>query len=127
LKSRLPQKSDEHSLFAWLLEQPQAAVFELMAFCVSGSLNAVQQREKASPRFIEMAQAVSLNMCDWWKPTAADYFCHVSKARITDVITQAISAEAAVSFDKLKKTAAAEAAERSVVMTKWLPEVLRTA
>jgi ParB family chromosome partitioning protein len=124
LLAQLPEDGD--ALLAWLLEQPQATVFDYMAFCTACSLNAVQTREQASPVFIEIAKAVNLNMGNWWKPTAETYFNHVSKARMVDVVTQAVSADAARPLDKLKKSPAADAAERSVALTCWLPEVLRT-
>ena len=61
----------------------------------------------------------------WWKATASDYFGHVSKERMVAVVTQAVSPEAAVPLDKMKKAAAAEAAERALANVAWLPEAMR--
>lgn len=127
LEARLPEDSDDQTLLGWLLEQPQQTILDYMAFCTARSLNAVQDREKDSPAFVEMAKAVNLNMCDWWKPTATDYFSLVSKGRMSEVVTQAVSADAAAPLEKLKKAEAAEAAERNIALTSWLPEVLRAA
>jgi ParB family transcriptional regulator, chromosome partitioning protein len=126
LRARLPDESDEKPLLHWLLEQPQETVFEYMAFCVARSLDAVQNREQPSLGFIETAKAVNLNMGDWWQPTAGNYFSHVPKTRIAEVVTEAVSADIAGQIGKLKKAAAAEAAEKCIAATNWLPEVLRT-
>jgi ParB family chromosome partitioning protein len=60
---------DEQSLFAWLIDQPQAVVLDLLAFFTESSLDAVQSREVESPEFNELAKAVSLKMTEWWAPT----------------------------------------------------------
>ena len=51
----------------------------------------------------------------------------VDRLRMIEVVTAAVSREAAVPLDALKKAAAADAAERCVSAAGWLPEVLRTA
>ena len=123
LLSTLP--SGDEDWFAWLQLQPKSTVLELMAVCVASSLDTTQVREGSCPEFIELAHAVDLDMAKWWSPTAAAYFNHVSKERVLAVVTEAVSAEAALPLEKMKKGAAAEAAERALSNVRWLPEPLR--
>jgi ParB family chromosome partitioning protein len=75
---------------------------------------------------VELALLLDFDMAKWWSPTAATYFNHVGKERTMAVVAEAISKEAAVPLEKMKKGAAAEAAERALVNVAWLPEPLRT-
>ncbi|PWF39963.1 hypothetical protein C7C56_026435, partial [Massilia glaciei] len=125
LAAMLP--ADAELLFCWLQQQSQTLVLELMAFCTAYALDAVQGRESPSQAFVEIAKAVDLKMGDWWKPTAANYFSHVSKSRVIDVVSQAISPQAAAPLGAMKKELAAQAAERALAASSWLPEVHQTA
>jgi ParB family chromosome partitioning protein len=126
LLARLPDDKIGGGWLEWLVSQPSAVVMEMMAFCVASTLDATQQREGSNPQFVTLARALKLDMSTWWKATASDYFSHVSKERMVAVVTDAVSPEAAVPLDKMKKTAAAEAAERIVANVTWLPEAMRT-
>jgi hypothetical protein len=57
-------------------------------------------------------------------PTRARYFDHVSKARIMDVVANAVSPKAAADLKAMKKADAAAAAELRLAKVSWLPEVL---
>jgi ParB family chromosome partitioning protein len=63
-------------------------------------------------------------MTTYWKPTRASYLNHVPKQRIIDVVTRAVSAEAAAPLAGMKKADAAAAAELRLADSGWLPEVL---
>lgn len=126
LIGKLPGCDHDDGWLPWLLQQPQAVVLELLAFCVASALDATQDREAECPQFSTLARALQLDMTKWWRPTAANYFNHVSKDRMMSVLTQAVSAEAAIPLEKMKKPVAAEAAERALVDRAWLPEALRT-
>lgn len=123
IADRLPK--DEGSWLAWLSQQSQPVVLELMAYCVACSLDATQTREGACPAYGELAGMLNMNMGKWWKATAAGYFNHVSMDRTIAVVTEAVSPAAAVPLEKMRKGAAAEAAERALSETTWLPEALR--
>jgi ParB family transcriptional regulator, chromosome partitioning protein len=125
LLARLPDDDVGGGWLQWLTTQSVPVVLEMMAFCVASTLDATQQREAASPQFVTLAQGLKLDMSKWWKATASSYFGSVSKDRIAEVVTEAVSPEAAIPLEKMKKGAAAEAAERAVADTAWLPEALR--
>jgi ParB family transcriptional regulator, chromosome partitioning protein len=124
LEASLPK--DSQQLFAWLLEQPQADVLSLLAFCVAQSVDAVSDDE-AQGAVDELARAAGFDMREWWSATAENYFASVPKARILDVVREAVSPEVAAPLAKLPKTALAQAAEAKVAGTRWLPALLRTA
>lgn len=71
---------DPNAPFAELLTFPQQELISLLAVCVALTVGAVSSREGDTPAAL-LAQAVGLNMHDWWTPTAAGYFAHVSKAK----------------------------------------------
>jgi ParB family chromosome partitioning protein len=125
LLARLPDDKVGGGWLQWLANQPTPVVLEMMAFCVASTLDATQQREASNPQFVTLAQGLKLDMSKWWKATASDYFGHVSKERMIAVVTEVVSPEAAAPLDKMKKAAAAEAAERAVADVAWLPEAMR--
>jgi ParB family chromosome partitioning protein len=127
LQSLLPKEDKDGSLFAWLISQESSVVLDLLAFCTALSVDAIQGNDAPCVSFTELAKAVELNMCDWWEPTQASYFQHVPKLRIVEVVTAAVSSEIAMPLALMKKGAAAEAAERAVMDTRWLPQLLKVA
>ncbi len=118
---RLPQ--DRDALFAELLAYPQPELLSLLAVCVALTVDAVTAREGDAPAAL-LAQAVGLNMHDWWTPTAAGYFEHVSKAKTLEAV-QVFAPEQVNRLAKLKKTELASEAERLVAGTGWLPVMFR--
>jgi ParB family chromosome partitioning protein len=118
---RLPQDSD--SLLAELLAMPQVEVLSLLAVCVGLTVSAIASRETEAPA-TELAQAVGLDMHDWWVPTAEGYFAHVSKTKALEAV-QAFAPDAVRRLEKLKKAELASEAERLAVGSGWLPSMLR--
>ncbi|HYD60874.1 MAG TPA: ParB/RepB/Spo0J family partition protein [Noviherbaspirillum sp.] len=128
IESQLPEYCDEASLLAWMLEQPMDVTYDILAYCTALSLDATLRRETTkTAAFDQLAKAVNLDMRNWWQPTATTYFNHVSKGRMIEVVSEAVSAEAAAPLEKSKKGEAAVAAEQLVAGKGWLPEMLRTA
>ena len=124
LGAGLPEEAD--ALFMWLLKQPQAQVLSILAYCVATTLDGVQSDEVSSST-AALARAAELDMREWWTPNVQNYLGSVPKARILAVVTEAVSAQAAVPLAKLKKAAITTAAEQQIVGTGWLPSILRTA
>jgi ParB family transcriptional regulator, chromosome partitioning protein len=114
---RLPQDTD--ALFTELLTFAQSELLSLLAVCVAVTVGAVTAREGDTPAAL-LAQAVGLDMHDWWTPTAEGYFAHVSKARTLEAV-QMFAPEQVNRLAKLKKVELASEAERLVAGTGWLP------
>jgi ParB family chromosome partitioning protein len=122
--ARLPQQMDQ--MFPWLLTQDQATVVQLLTFTVAMTVTGIYGTEPERQRTDALAAALGLDMSKWWTATSASYFSHVSKARILDVVTEAVDANAASPLAALKKADAASGAEQTVAATGWLPACLRT-
>jgi len=118
----LPAKRSD--LLPWLIRQdPGTTLFDLLAFCTGTLLNGIAGEEK--PLAINaLADTLNLDMTKYWMPTRATYFDHVSKARIAEVVSAAVSQKVATDLAKMKTADAAAAAERPLAKVAWLPEIL---
>jgi ParB family transcriptional regulator, chromosome partitioning protein len=73
-------------LWDWALEQPQDVLLKVLAVAVAHTVNAVQSphddgftgRLAAADA---LARALTLDMANWWQPTAANYFGRIRKDR----------------------------------------------
>lgn len=124
LKAQLPRKPE--ALFGWLLKQPQAEVLALLAYCVAVTLDGVRNHDNEDAADA-VAKAAGLDMREWWKAGAANYFSRIPKERLIQIVSEAVSPEAASALRVLKKGSAAELAEERMADTGWLPSVLRVA
>lgn len=115
--ARLP--GDPDALFAELLAMPHSELLSLLAVCVGYTVSAIASQESDVPA-ATLAQAVNLDMHDWWTPTAAGYFDHVSKAKALEAV-QVFAPGEANRLAKLKKTQIASEAERLAARSGWLP------
>ncbi|PRP68770.1 hypothetical protein BUE93_20180 [Chromobacterium amazonense] len=112
----------QHSL-DWLVAWPQEDLLALLAYLTAISVNGIQTQEGDSPLDL-LAEAVQLDMTQYWQPTRESYLDHVSKQRLQEVVAQAISAEAALPLASMKKGEAAAAAEALLAGKGWLPTLL---
>lgn len=112
------------ALMEWLQRQPREEVDAAIAFCLSCAVNGIAAAPQPCDAVLALSRLVGLDMQRYWQPTAQGYFQHVSKARILEVVAQAVSPQAAVPLEKLPKDAAAQAAERALTDSGWLPEPL---
>lgn len=126
---RLPR--DDKKLWSFLQSLSDAERLDLLAHCVSQSVNAVQARglrtDEAAAQANVLAQEVALDMTAYWQPTAANYLSRVSKERIVEAVREGASESEAKAIAGLKKSAMAEAAEKALAGKGWLPALLRTA
>ena len=118
----LPAKRAD--LLPWLIEQdPGTTLLDLLAFCTGTLLDGIAGEEK--PQAINaLAGALNLDMTKYWTPTRASYLDHVSKARIAEVVSEAVSPKAAAELGKMKKADAAAAAALRLAKVAWVPEIL---
>ena len=125
---RIPVQAEQ--LWQWLLDQEQTVVIDLLAFCVSQTVHAVRlHHDGRQPRFVaadQLAQAVKLDMADWWTPTGERYLGRVKKEEILRVIREGTSETNFEDLRKLKKAELVVAAERRLAESRWLPEILKS-
>ena len=109
-------------LFAWLLEQSQQDLLELLAYCTATSINTVSGKENAPPNEVTaLMTALNLDMAKWWEATAENYMSHVSKDRILSVVTEVVSLEKADSMRGLKKDQLVMRADEELSGLRWVP------
>ncbi|MCI3132870.1 ParB/RepB/Spo0J family partition protein [Phenylobacterium aquaticum] len=126
--SRLPREADE--VWGAVMTLDGGGLLDLIAHCAALTVNAVHvpwdRRPGAWAHAEVLAQAVGLDMTGYWTVTADSYLGRVTKARIGEAVTEAVSAEAASRIADLKKPDMVEAAQGLLAGTGWLPELLRT-
>jgi ParB family chromosome partitioning protein len=74
-----------------------------------------------------LAQALELNMRDWFTPDAENFFGRLTRNSIVAAIEEAKGVPAAPGWAKLKKAELAQLAAKQIVGTGWLPGPLREA
>lgn len=122
---------DVTSLWAFVAELDHDSRMALFAHCAALTVNAVKLPWERRPRALatadRLAEAVSLDMTGYWRPTVRSYLGRVTKARILEAVCDGVSGEAAERMVDMKKVDMAEAAEQLLAATDWLPALLRTA
>ncbi|WP_408402348.1 hypothetical protein [Paraburkholderia sediminicola] len=81
-------------------------------------------REEKPHAINALAGALNLDMTRRWTPTRATYCNHVSKARIAEVVSAAVSRKVAADLGKMNKPDAAATAELRLAKAAWPPEIL---
>ena len=69
-------------------------------------------RSRTTATADKLAEAVSLDMTGYWRPTVRTYLGRITKARILEAVREAVSDEAADRMAQMKKQDMAEAAEQ---------------
>ncbi|MFT8423629.1 MAG: ParB N-terminal domain-containing protein [Gluconacetobacter sp.] len=135
-KHDLPE--DEDALWRWIDGLDDTSRLALLAHCLSFGINALHEsshgpslarsvRERLA-RADRLATALTLDLVEaGWQPTVENYLGRVTKARILEAVREARGSEVAERIAHLKKNDMAQAAERLLEGTGWLPEALRTA
>jgi ParB family transcriptional regulator, chromosome partitioning protein len=72
-----------------------------------------------------LAEALELDMANWWQASAANYFGRVKKEQIVEAIQEATGAPVDERLKLAKKKDLAAEAEKCIAGTSWLPEPLR--
>jgi ParB family chromosome partitioning protein len=125
----MPQ--DVADLWGFIAGLDQVSIMALFAHCASLTVNAVKlpwenHKRHAHIAAERLATAVALDMTAHWTPTVSAYLGRVTKAHILAAVREAVGDEAAERIATMKKQAMAEAAERLLAGTGWLPPQLRT-
>ncbi|NEJ25941.1 hypothetical protein GR247_38685 [Rhizobium leguminosarum] len=120
-----------HDLLERCLEQPTTTLLELLAYAAAKAVNALQlghyERRRQRAHADRLAQALKIDMIQWFEPTTENYFGRISKTEIEQALTEAKGADFAAGVSGLKKADAAAYAERQIAGTGWLPALLKIA
>ncbi|WP_431513092.1 ParB/RepB/Spo0J family partition protein [Variovorax sp. DAIF25] len=120
---RLPR--DPAVTFRWLLAQERQTLLELLAYCTARSIDAIQGRERRRNQSDAIAEALGLDMADWWTPSAANYLHSVSKAKAVEAVREASGIDCTKEVAAMKKSEAADYCAAKLEGTRWLPVPLR--
>jgi ParB family transcriptional regulator, chromosome partitioning protein len=121
-RERLPEARADW--LGWLVGLPQGELLELLGLCAALTVNALPS-VGATYDAAAIAQAVGLDMADWWEPTAAGFLNHVSKAQIVQALKEAGPDLARDGVESMKKDALVNTAAGRLRGTRWLPALLR--
>lgn len=122
-RQRIPRDSDE--MLAWLIEQPQTQLLDLLSLCVALTVNAIAAKEGEHPAD-PLAAALALDMADWWQPTAEGYLSSVSKAQIIEALNDVAPEATDTGMASLKKNELVTRAASLLAGKRWLPALLRS-
>ncbi|KFC70271.1 putative DNA-binding protein [Devosia sp. LC5] len=116
-------------LWDWLIDKSTDELLILLAAAAAKGVNVVEKKFSDRGQAFEhgkvLSRALSLDMADWFTPTAENYFKRISKDQIVVAIKEAIGDEEAAKAAKMKKGEAAAYAETLFKDRRWLPPQLR--
>lgn len=121
-RERLPEQTS--SWLTWLIALPQAELLDLLALCGALTLSALPSAG-ATLDANAIAEAVNLDMADWWEATPQGYLNHVPKAQIVQALKEAGPDLADDGVAALKKDALVAKAQTRLAGKRWLPAPLR--
>jgi ParB family transcriptional regulator, chromosome partitioning protein len=121
-RERLPESRAEW--FGWLVGLAQDDLLELLGLCAALTVNALPSVNAAHDS-AAIAQAVELDMADWWEPSAEGFLNHVSKAQIVHALKEAGADLARDGVESMKKDVLVNTAAGRLRGTRWLPTLLR--
>jgi ParB family transcriptional regulator, chromosome partitioning protein len=90
---RLPKQQEK--LGEWLAKKGADDLLSLLAYCTALTVNATRSKRStgAAPGQIdhsqELADALKLDMSNWWQPTAENFLGRVSKEQIVEALREA--------------------------------------
>lgn len=119
---------DPEALWPWCLRQTREQLLELLAFAAAWTLDAVTCKSSCPSRNAHadlLAQALEVDMTDWFTPAADNYFVRTNRSQIAADYKEAKGTEPAPAWLKLKKTEFAQLASKAVAGTRWLPQPIR--
>jgi ParB family chromosome partitioning protein len=98
---------------------------------VAQVVNAVQlpHQRPTEPRLEaahRLAEALAMDMADWWRPTAANFFMRVKREQAIEAVVEATGAKDVIALGKLKKSELAAEAEKRLTDCRWLPAIFKT-
>ena len=123
--------SNPADIFEWCLERDQHELIELLAFAASHAIDAVKDKydyRKTQRAHAEvLAQALNLDMANYFEATAESYFNHLTRDGIEAALTEIKGPDFASGIGRMKKAEAAAYAEAQTKGSAWLPSPIRSA
>jgi ParB family transcriptional regulator, chromosome partitioning protein len=120
----MPRESGK--LWTWLMQQDQRRVLSILAVAAAHTVDAVERKFNGADRAHadQLAQALKLNMADYWHATAEGFFSRVSKDQTLAAVAEAAGKATADGMAGMKKAELATAAEKATKGKGWVPAIL---
>lgn len=110
---------------AWLLDQPQSVLLELLAIGVASRFDG--HVDRGTHAGVErMHKRLGFDMADYWEPTAQQFLGRVSSEVVLKAVADACGKREAAELKNLKKAELVARAEPLLTAKRWLPKPLRT-
>lgn len=117
---------DVLEILDWMMEQPMDRVLRVLALCTAYQLDTTVDTKDGHHDGALVHQALEIDMADWWEPTRATWFDHITVAQIEATVADACDDAQVQALSKLKgKDAIAGRAEQMLAGKRWLPDVLK--
>ena len=98
----------------------------MLAYCTARSVNAVGGRRPRSYNHSDaLAEALGVDMADWWLPTERRYLSSVSKVKALEAVREATGLDPAQATAGIKKAEVVTYCASKLEGTRWLPSPLR--
>jgi ParB family chromosome partitioning protein len=123
--NQLPE--DRSEWLQWFIEQPLELTLSMIVLGTAHTLDAVKTQIHHQDPGRALAQALNLDMVQWWSPTPENYLSLVPKAQLVEAVSEAQGAQKAQEIAKLKKAEAIAFSDKALAGTGWLPLPLRGA
>ncbi|MDM0116790.1 ParB/RepB/Spo0J family partition protein [Variovorax sp. J22R133] len=120
-----PLPGNPEAMFSWLLAQDRETLLDLLAYCTARSIDAVAGRERSRDQSDAIAEALGVDMADWWTPSAANYLASVSKAKALEAVQEATGIDSTKAVGGMKKPEAIAYCASKLQGLRWLPAPLR--
>ncbi|MCK7615015.1 ParB/RepB/Spo0J family partition protein [Roseibium sediminicola] len=115
-------------LWDWCIDQTRDQLLNLLAWAASHSVNAVEgkfTREKVVVHSNQIGAAVGIDMRNYFKPTAENYFSHLQRSSIQAAVAEACGDDFADGVANMKKAEGVAFAQKALKDKDWLPEPIR--
>jgi ParB family chromosome partitioning protein len=116
----------EEGALAFLLELPSERLLEWLAVLVAPGIDAVTSGAELDGDAQVAARAAGLNISDWWKPTAENFFKRVNKEQLAAAAKEGMpEAEAKEVANLPRKGEMVAKVEAALKDSTWVPPFLR--
>jgi ParB family chromosome partitioning protein len=110
----------------WFIDQPLEQSLSMIVLGTAQTVDAVKGQVQHQDNARALAQALHLDMVQWWSPAPENYLSLVPKAQLVEAVAETQGAHKVQDMGKLKKAEAIALAEKALAGTGWLPLPLRS-
>lgn len=127
---KIPRKEQR---LAWLIQQPQADLLQMLAYCVGNRFGALSDNPTGHPGIAALHSAIGFDMAQHWNPGCDQFLERIPRSLVEEAVEEACRRKgmmdpkgcAANVLTNKGKAAIAAAAGKFIAGSGWLPKPLR--